>query len=42
MAIAPPMELKLMIKRFQYKHAKSERRKTLIIHQAKKLKRSVR
>lgn len=42
MATPPPLELKLMIKRSQYQHAQSERRKAIIAHQAKKLKRLLR
>lgn len=36
-AIPPPIELKLMVKRSQYKSAKSARQKELITQQAKVL-----
>lgn len=39
MAVPPPLELKLMIKRSKYRSAKSERQKTLISQQANCLKR---
>ncbi|CAK3436437.1 hypothetical protein VCRA2128O99_300030 [Vibrio crassostreae] len=38
-AIPPPLDIKLMVKRSQYKHAKTERQKKLIAQQAKILKR---
>ncbi|HHX8575387.1 TPA: hypothetical protein ACVO35_004157 [Vibrio alginolyticus] len=38
-AVPPPLELKLMLKRSQYKHARTERQKSLIAQQAKILKR---
>lgn len=34
----PPLALKLAIKRSQYRHAKSEKRKALIEQQVKKIK----
>ncbi len=39
MPVPPPLELKLAVKRSQYKHARSERKKELIALQAKRLKR---
>lgn len=39
MAVPPPLDLKLMVKRSQYKRAKSERKKALISQQAQTLKR---
>lgn len=39
MPVPPPLELKLMIKRSQYRNAKSERKRELIAQKVKVMKR---
>ncbi|WGW00335.1 hypothetical protein QF117_09230 [Vibrio sp. YMD68] len=39
MPVPPPLELKLAVKRSQYKHARTAKRKAIIEQQVKRIKR---